>query len=60
MADVRVRWFGTPELQFNTKPNIVNTFSIRVPAHNKKGWHYYAVPPAVVIVLCSLYNEMKK
>lgn len=58
-----MNWYGDNKLQFNDEADCVGVYRVRVNRSRHNGvtvWNYYGVPPEVIVVLTSLYNEMKK
>lgn len=57
-------WLGDEHLQFNIQANVVDTYLVRVPSVRKQNgaivWRYYGVPAAVIVVLKSVLDEIKK
>lgn len=58
-----MNWHGDETLQINDEADVVGLFRVRVPGarvqDGKRVWNYYGVPPAVAVVLVSVFNEQK-
>lgn len=50
-------WSGTDQLQWNSDPDVVGVYRVRVartrPQDDGKVWHYYGVPVEVIDALAA-------
>jgi hypothetical protein len=57
-----IGWVGDDKLQFYTQADVVDRFRVRV-RRTRNGvpvWNYFGVPAEVVVVLASVFADVKK